>query len=81
MLVKNRLEQLHEEFMEECHVMDFANGCGIGFVPDSSEVSDNDIGFVIYFETDEKQNEFPFKENSYKGVPVFRAVIGEIVPG
>lgn len=30
MLVKNRSEQLHQEFMEECHVMDFANGYGIG---------------------------------------------------
>ncbi len=81
MLNKKAIEKIRVEFMEEFHVMEYANGCGIGFVPDSSEVSDNDIGFVIYFETDEKQNEFPFKEKSYKGVPVFKVVIGEIVAG
>jgi hypothetical protein len=68
--------------MEEFHVMEYANGCGIGIDLNSkTSISEDDVGFVICFETDEKRDKFPFKEKSYKGVPVFKVVIGEIVAG
>ena len=79
---EEKLKEIHKEFMEEHNVMDFANGCGIGVSPSytvSEPESNNDIGFVIYFETKADMKRFPFKQEKYKDVPVFKVVIGKIV--
>lgn len=77
---KEKLKELHEEFMKEYNVSEYSNGCGIGVDLDSkSECSEGDLGFVVYFETKKDMESFPFKEINYKGIPVFKKVIGKII--
>lgn len=77
---KNKLKELHEEFMKEHNVSAYSNGCGIGIDLDSKpECSEDDLGFICYFETKKDMESFPFKDTHYKGIPVFKKVIGKIV--
>jgi hypothetical protein len=71
-LTLKQLKELQDEFLQT-DVMDYANGVGIG-----AGDSTNPHGFTVMFESKEKLEAWPCKENSYKGVPINRKVVGVI---
>lgn len=68
------IREIRDLFLAEFSVMDYSNACGIGV----SSIGNQELGISLHFETQEKLDAFPFKEERYRGVPVYRKVTGVI---
>jgi hypothetical protein len=72
----NMLIIVQEQFIQEHDVMRYANGCGIGI----GSSNNSELGLTLYFENQERFDSFPFKDERYNGVIVYRIVSGKIIP-
>lgn len=69
------IKVIKKKFQKEHNPMDYANGCGIG-VPYIDK--QYEIGISLMFETKEDMENFPYKESTYEGIPVYKRVVGII---
>lgn len=65
------LEKIQKNFMNDFDVMKYANGCGIWYPAKS-----NEIGLTLMFENEEQMNEFPYKEDYYAEVLIYKNIRG-----
>ncbi len=73
----NQLVEVQEQFVKEHDAMRYANGCGVGI----GSSKNTELGLTLYFESEERLQSFPFKDERYNGVIVYRIVgIGKIIP-
>lgn len=72
----NTLIIVQEQFIQEHDVMRYANGCGVGI----GSSRNSELGLTLYFESQEHLESFPFKDERYNGVIVYRIVSGKITP-
>lgn len=72
------LKEAHHNFLQEVDVFKHANGfgCGIG----EMETPMPALGLVIYFESQEEMDAFPYKLDEYKGYPIYKILCGKIRP-
>ena len=61
-----------KEFRIKEHCKCFA-GIGIG------STTDTELGFVFYFETAQDYKNFPYKNPSYNGIPIYKHVTGKVM--
>jgi hypothetical protein len=73
-MTDKEFEKLADLFVSQYNAWDYINGYGYGIdYPERIE-----MGIVLHFETLEKLKSFPFNEERFQGVPVYKHVTGKI---